>query len=100
MEDMDWRRIPRREMGTGKWNFISSYLHQWLTIHKQLHERETVGSPTCLMCGKREETENHFLRFKSYQNTEYSLTKTITKILDAQGIDPHLKIILLRGIGR
>ena len=51
------------------------------------------------MCGNTEETDNHYLRCKSYQHTEYDLAKSISKILHTQGVDPHLKILLLQGMG-
>ena len=100
MEDLDWERIPKEKLGTWERNFISSYLHQLLPLHKRLCDRKTVGSPAYSMCGNIEDTENHFLRCKGYHDTEYGLKQKIAKILDAQGIYPHLKRIQLQGIGR
>ena len=94
-----WEAVPRHKMGTSKRSFIVSYCHQWLPLHKAMHERSTVGTPLCPLCDMAEEDHRHFMGCPGYKGlTQQAILGHIDTCAKAQRVDPVLGIIVQRGL--
>ena len=98
-DTVDWECLPKNKMGTGFRVFVASYCHQWLPLHEALHERKTIGTPKCPMCGTQDETHLHFLTCQHYHGNETrELMKRLENIMKKNKVDPILQHLALRGI--
>jgi len=53
----------------------------------------------CLICNREKETEHHFLSCRGYESEKIPpVTKKIAQLMKRFGVDPYLRVILIRGL--
>ena len=67
-----------------------------MPLDEKLHDRNTIGSPLCPMCDKKQETHTHFIMCSFYKaDQDTVLRKRIEVTTKKKDVDPYIQIILL-----